>query len=820
MATPVLPSLATALACSLLAAQSPGERLGEARAAWGRGDYPAALEVLIELREGPDGDALHREIALLTGELYVVSELAADGRSPRISPDGAFVSYELPRDRRSPRPAITRVVTCDGDSQVAAELAAASCTFATDSRSAIAIAPERDHLLSIDFHSGETTRLGAGGRRFVAARASSRRVVAIAGDGLFVFPRATKGHGEPVRIPTGDGFKADLRLVPGDRFVVYRRSERDPLEPRRRGRRPARGTAEPFVVVDLETGDEKVLANATSSLAIARAAPVLAWVETGANSSSIAVVDLGEGGDPRVCHAHEGGLSNVALAPDGTAACFQGWIEDNWEIFVAPTDGENGFRLTREIQHDVNPVFLDRTTVMAMIGEPRHRRAHSHDLGSFERTRLFHNNTIRTIAPQYAWHASDDGRRIVVLAERDGNTVSPDRSVHLVDRGRTVGREELLQRMTAQLESERELRRAGERMFAPIDADVRRVTATVDVDRVRGYQERLAACGSRHITQPGNRQAQEVLVELFRSFGYEPEVQKIASRGRRQSPFGAGGSGNVLARLPGTVHPDLVYVLGSHYDSVTRGPGADDNGSGTAVTLEAARVLREHPMPATIVFVAFTGEESGLLGSRDFVRVAAEQQMRVVGALNNDMLGWAGDGRLDNTIRYSNPGIRDVQHNAALRYSKLITYDALYYKGTDAAAFYEAWGDIVGGIGSYPVLGNPHYHQATDVLATIDHDLVAATARTTVATLMLLASSPSRITALEVEAAAGAVTARWNPSPERDVARYEVTVGDERVLVDEPRVEIDGPGAGGVVRVRAINRAGLRSWDAARAPLR
>ena len=61
-----------------------------------------------------------------------------------------------------------------------------------------------------------------------------------------------------------------------------------------------------------------------------------------------------------------------------------------------------------------------------------------------------------------------------------------------------------------------------------------------------------------------------------------------------------------------------------------------------------------------------------------------------MGALNNDMLGWSNDFRLDNTIRYSNPGIRDVQHNAAIRYSSLITYDALYFKGTDAAAFYES----------------------------------------------------------------------------------------------------------------------------------
>ena len=115
------------------------------------------------------------------------------------------------------------------------------------------------------------------------------------------------------------------------------------------------------------------------------------------------------------------------------------------------------------------------------------------------------------------------------------------------------------------------------------------------------------------------------------------------------------------------------------------------------------------------------------------------------------MIGWANDHRLDNTIRYSNPGIRDVQHAAAMQFSNLITYDALYYKSTDAHAYYEAYGDIVGGIGSYPVLGNPHYHQPHDLLETINHQLVTEVAKTTAATLMLLASSPSRLADLKVD---------------------------------------------------------------------
>ena len=93
------------------------------------------------------------------------------------------------------------------------------------------------------------------------------------------------------------------------------------------------------------------------------------------------------------------------------------------------------------------------------------------------------------------------------------------------------------------------------------------------------------------------------------------------------------------------------------------------------------------------------------------------------------------DDRLDNTIRYANAGLRDLQHAAAFQFSDLITYDAHYYKFTDAHSLVDGFGDVVAGIGSYPVLGNPHYHQPHDVLETVSHRLVAEVARTTLASV-------------------------------------------------------------------------------------
>jgi Zn-dependent M28 family amino/carboxypeptidase len=273
----------------------------------------------------------------------------------------------------------------------------------------------------------------------------------------------------------------------------------------------------------------------------------------------------------------------------------------------------------------------------------------------------------------------------------------------------------------------------------------------------------------------------------------------------------------------------VLYTVSSHFDSVERGPGADDDTSGTAALLEVARVLATRPQPATLHFAFFTGEEAGLLGSREYVRRAVERGDRLVGALNNDMIGFANDQRLDNTIRYSNDGIRDVQHAAAFLFTDLITYDAKYYKSTDAHAYYDAYGDIVGGIGSYPILGNPHYHQTHDQLETINHQLVAEVAKTTAATLMQLAHVPSRPKIAQVRTLSPSreLDIRWEPVPERDVTGYLVRVldaaGNEKVSRSvargaEPTLRVPYE-RGDVVEIWAVNERG-RSWDAARVELK
>ena len=309
-------------------------------------------------------------------------------------------------------------------------------------------------------------------------------------------------------------------------------------------------------------------------------------------------------------------------------------------------------------------------------------------------------------------------------------------------------------------------------------------------------------------------------VKTLESFGYKPEYQWLANRPVKTA--------NVIAVLKGTENPNLIYVLGAHYDSVIQGPGADDDISAMAALLETARVLAGKPLPSSVIFAAFTGEESGLWGSQEFARLGKERGLKVMAGLNNDVVGWMNDNRLDDTIRYSNAAIRDIEHAAALGFTRLITYDTHYVKSTDAASLYDVWGDIVGGLGSYPLLGSPHYHQPSDVLETVNHQLVTEVAKFNTAVVMLLTSSPSPVKGLKVvKAGTDGAELSWTPNPEKGISHYLVTWGTEGKAaagsrkVKEPRAAIHGlrggAGARWWVTVRAVNSRGLQSWDEAKA---
>ena len=116
---------------------------------------------------------------------------------------------------------------------------------------------------------------------------------------------------------------------------------------------------------------------------------------------------------------------------------------------------------------------------------------------------------------------------------------------------------------------------------------------------------------------------------------------------------------NVIAIQRGTANPDRYVFMSGDIDSrasfpsdgETDAPGANDNASGMAGTIEAARVLTKYQFPSSIVYVGLSGEEQGLYGGKHLAEKAKNEEWEVIGILNNDMIGniHGIDGVIDNT---------------------------------------------------------------------------------------------------------------------------------------------------------------------------
>jgi hypothetical protein len=138
---------------------------------------------------------------------------------------------------------------------------------------------------------------------------------------------------------------------------------------------------------------------------------------------------------------------------------------------------------------------------------------------------------------------------------------------------------------------------------------------------------------------------------------------------------------NVVAIQRGTQRPNEVVIVQGHIDSrvtdvmnaTADAPGANDDGSGTALVLEAARVLSKRKFPTTIVYAVLSGEEQGLLGGRLLADYAKEQGWTVKAVLNNDIVGntRGSDGLIDDkTVRVFSEGPRadaDTKLREAMR---------------------------------------------------------------------------------------------------------------------------------------------------------
>ena len=221
---------------------------------------------------------------------------------------------------------------------------------------------------------------------------------------------------------------------------------------------------------------------------------------------------------------------------------------------------------------------------------------------------------------------------------------------------------------------------------------------------------------------------------------------------------------NVIATLEGTDPEAGYYIICAHYDATgvrsadgwqwdrDPAPGADDNASGVALVLESARLLAGQRFPWSIRFIAWSGEELGLLGSQAYANIAAERDDKILAVLNFDMIGF--NDLKQRLELVTNPGSRwlvDEMGAVAERYGIGLTIDVLEDGGarlSDHAPFWARGYDGILAIenylptdsttygvreGAYRV--NSQYHSVVDLPDSINWELVRRTTQLAVATL-------------------------------------------------------------------------------------
>ena len=266
-----------------------------------------------------------------------------------------------------------------------------------------------------------------------------------------------------------------------------------------------------------------------------------------------------------------------------------------------------------------------------------------------------------------------------------------------------------------------------------------------------------------------NEAAAAFLEQKLRSFGYD----SISAVIYPALPV----TRNVVAYKAGTDPLGPLWVLCAHYDSVLRAPGADDNASGTAVVLEAARLLSNIQTNASIMFGFWDSEEAGLFGSDQFAAYAHDWVLPIDGVLNLDMVGWDGDGDRVLQIHADDPAawIAGYMKRVAGDYSLgMNPYLAIPGTGRSDHMSFRKYG--------YPAVKiiedegddfNPFYHTEADVIDHFDLEYFHEVAKLAVATVAELALSGTAVAAeFETPVDDDFVLDPVYPNPARDFVEF------------------------------------------------
>jgi hypothetical protein len=235
-----------------------------------------------------------------------------------------------------------------------------------------------------------------------------------------------------------------------------------------------------------------------------------------------------------------------------------------------------------------------------------------------------------------------------------------------------------------------------------------------------------------------NQKAAEYLYQYYQALGLDTAYQNFTYQEQLLS--------NVVAQKTGTVFPERVFMITSHFDDVPvtpPAPGADDDASGTVAVMLAASILNQYEFGCTLRFVNFNAEEYGMIGSQDYAQQAYCAGEDIRGVLNLDMIAW---NTLDSAAEMDLHALSSIPGSSEMAdvFQEVVSVYGLQISSTAADPIITRSDHFSFWRLDYPAIlvtedlddFNPNYHSADDRLDNIqDFDYYAEIIRASLGTL-------------------------------------------------------------------------------------
>jgi hypothetical protein len=281
-----------------------------------------------------------------------------------------------------------------------------------------------------------------------------------------------------------------------------------------------------------------------------------------------------------------------------------------------------------------------------------------------------------------------------------------------------------------------------------MNLDITELLQQVDESLILGYLENLTSFGPRLTGTPSCDQSAHYIYETFQDMGLDVRYHNYTDDT-------VSGS-NVEATLNGTDSSNIFIICG-HYDTVAAGPGADDDGSGVAAVLAAAEIMKNYEFYHTIRFVAFSGEEQGLIGSYHYVEDAYNNNDTIIAVLNADMIGFAplpSDGTKGKIFENAaSEWIVSFTQGISQIYAEYIGIELTPQGETWGSDHYYFWEFGYDAVFYHEENFNDYYHSANDTIVNMNLNYSARFTRLILATLAEMALQPRPV--LEISSISG-----------------------------------------------------------------